>query len=261
MKTPDCGGPSGHVRGVVCAEATMTIPPYGEARIRRRIPPGLRVVPGSTPVVSFGDASTAHVATLGINPSFAEFRENGVELTGHQRRLATHQSLGAADLFAAPSEVIRQVLGDCNAYFKKRAYWSWFSHLERILSSCGASYLNGTACHLDLVQWATEVPWRELDARIRAQLLEDDLPFLMQQLQANPFKLLLLNGRTAVQELGKFIPLREAGKIDASESAHLFDGRLGQLRIVGWSCNLQSRGIAADVLFELPSRVAAMALG
>lgn len=242
------------------AQIEMTIPLYIEERIRRPIPAGLRVVPGSTPVISFGDASAAAVATVGINPSFAEFRENGVELTAHQRRLATHQSLGVADLSTAPVEAIAQVLADCDAYFKKRAYWSWFSHLERVLARCGASYLNGTACHLDLVQWATEVPWRELDERVRVQLLASDVPFLMRQLRTHPFKLLLLNGRTAVQELSKVVPLREVGKIDATESAHLFAGRVGELRIVGWSCNLQARGLAADVLFELPSRVAAMAL-
>ena len=48
------------------------IPDYIEQRIRRPIPSDTYVVPGSTPVVAFGNALTATVATLGINPSRAE---------------------------------------------------------------------------------------------------------------------------------------------------------------------------------------------
>jgi hypothetical protein len=46
------------------------------------------VIPGTTPVLSFGDARRARVATLGLNPSRVEFLyQNGNELTGDSRRL------------------------------------------------------------------------------------------------------------------------------------------------------------------------------
>lgn len=47
----------------------MVIPAYIEARIRRSPPKRTCVVPGSTPVLAFGDAPSACVATLGLNPS------------------------------------------------------------------------------------------------------------------------------------------------------------------------------------------------
>lgn len=50
-----------------------TVPDYIEQRIRRPVPADSCVVPGSTPVVAFGDARAATVATLGLNPSRKEF--------------------------------------------------------------------------------------------------------------------------------------------------------------------------------------------
>ncbi len=53
------------------------------------------VVPGSTPVVSFGHPLDPRVATLGINPSNGEFLSGGRLLQGDQRRLATLESIEA----------------------------------------------------------------------------------------------------------------------------------------------------------------------
>ncbi|MDP8960520.1 MAG: hypothetical protein M3N32_02710 [Actinomycetota bacterium] len=65
----------------------------------RRLPPERApVVPGSTPVVAFGDPTGAEVATLSINPSAREFLWHGELLRGAQRRLATLESVGARNL-------------------------------------------------------------------------------------------------------------------------------------------------------------------
>ena len=64
----------------------------------RREAPVAEVVPGSTPVVAFGDPFVATVATLGINPSLREFLNGGQFLDGPSRRLATLRSLGAESL-------------------------------------------------------------------------------------------------------------------------------------------------------------------
>src|SRR5437016_1012532 len=118
-----------------------TIPSYIEKRIRQRPPDASHVVTRSTPVVSFGDARTAIVATLGLNPSRLEFLDHkGNELTGSSRRLATHLSLGNSDLSKAPLEVIARVLEDCNGYFQRKPYRQWFDQLQPILNHCGASY-------------------------------------------------------------------------------------------------------------------------
>jgi hypothetical protein len=51
----------------------LPIPDYIKKRIDRPTPTDACVVLESTPVVSFGDASKARVATLGLNPSRREF--------------------------------------------------------------------------------------------------------------------------------------------------------------------------------------------
>lgn len=51
------------------------VPEYIAERVRRPVPESSLVIPGSTPVVSFGNAETAWVATLGLNPSLREFAD------------------------------------------------------------------------------------------------------------------------------------------------------------------------------------------
>src|SRR5258708_6940454 len=63
----------------------MTVPDYLVAMARRVPPPGTPVVRGSTPVVSFGNPGRTVVATLGINPSAAEFTQGGLLLADGQR--------------------------------------------------------------------------------------------------------------------------------------------------------------------------------
>jgi hypothetical protein len=129
------------------------IPDYIEQRIRRRAPAGASVVPGSTPVVAFGNSQMASVATLGLNPSRIEFLDErtGQELVGTSRRLATFASLGTSDLSTAPDAIVAQVLDDCNSYFERNPYRRWFDQLMPVLEACGASYYDRSACHLDLV--------------------------------------------------------------------------------------------------------------
>jgi hypothetical protein len=71
------------------------VPKYVAARIRGGAPQNCNVLPGSTPVVAFGDPRSSPVATLGLNPSRIEFEEDGVELDGHLRRFETLRSLGS----------------------------------------------------------------------------------------------------------------------------------------------------------------------
>ena len=99
-----------------------TISEYIERRIRRPVPPDSSVIIGSTPVASFGNARTATVATLGLNPSRVEFLDrNGNQLVGGDRRLATHRSLGVSNLSDAPASVIDQFLRDCDTYFQRQS--------------------------------------------------------------------------------------------------------------------------------------------
>lgn len=240
------------------------LPDYIEQRIRAAVPRDLMVVPDSTPVVNFGDARSARVATLGLNPSKVEFlNSSGCLLRDDQRRLETLQSLEVRDLSNAPPSVIGAVYESCVQYFRRNPYRRWFDQLERVLRRLNVSYYEGTACHLDLVQWATDPTWGSLPASIRRRLLEEDAEFLWKQLTCESIELLLLNGRGVVKEFERRYALRftqiateRFGKIPTT----FFRGNIGKVLIVGWSTNLQStRGVTNFAREEIVARVRELA--
>jgi hypothetical protein len=240
------------------------IPDYIVQRVRQPIPVNSGVVFGSTPVLSFGNAQCATVATLGLNPSVREFLDmNGEEWTDELRRLATCRSLGIKDLSLASEKTIRQVVEDCNDYFHRKPYKKWFDQLEVILKTVGASYYDdSSACHLDLVQWATEPTWGHLKPpHIRTQLLGSDGPFLLQQLQNEQIKLLLVNGMAVIRRLRKLAPInfqeQSPLSVRAYQPTKLFVGTLyDRILVVGWSTNLQSSfGVTNELRKELAIRV------
>lgn len=171
-------------------------------RIRRPAPEGCAVLPGSLPVVAFGDALHATTATVSLNPSWIEFQtKRGEWLLGHRRRLASLLSVGVHDPRELDDAAVSQVLGESDRYFQgPNWYRAWFHWLEGLLSASGAgSYLEGSACHLDLVQWATKPAQRNLPASTWNYLVEQDRAFLHWQLTANRVKRVLINGAACVR--------------------------------------------------------------
>ena len=240
-----------------------TMPAYIAERIRRPRPEGCGVVVGSTPVVAFGDFRRARVATLGLNPSKSEFLNTyGQELIGADRRLATLASLGVDLLDHASDTVVAEVVADCIGYFQRNPYRRWFDQLQRILDPLGVSYYNGSAAHLDLVQWATDPVWRHLSPPTRARLLRDDAAFLRQQLENEQIAVLLLNGRSVIAHLQHAfgIPLAVSHRITSGRlTTDLVAGVIGRCAIVGWSTNLQSSfGVTGDLRDQLAITVAAL---
>lgn len=242
------------------------VPTYIERRIRRRVPVDSQIVPGSTPVVAFGRFRTAQVATLGLNPSKVEFLDRaGNELREDDRRLATHASLGTADLSNAQSDLVAQVLDDCEEYFDRNPYRRWFNQLEGVLAQCGVSYYDGTACHLDLVQWATDPTWGGLSNEVKLKLLKSDVPFLLEQLATENVRLLLVNGsgvinqlqENATAELSEMNPISGLGR----NKTKLFVGSIsGNIKVVGWSTNIQSSfGVTRELRTEIARRVSSLA--
>lgn len=242
-----------------------TLPDYIERRIRRPIPSDAFVIPSSTPVVSFGNSRTATYATLGLNPSRVEFLDrSGSILTGTSRRLATHESLGIGNLDDAPSDIISQVLQDCDNYFNLNPYRQWFNQLEIILNPCGASYYNGTACHLDLVQWATDPTWRSLKPKtVRERLLDDDAAFLHEQLSQENISVLLVNGSSVIHQLKQSLGVTFTEQEPIADYGHhdtrLFTATINDsVSVIAWSTNLQSSfGVSTALKTELARRVAA----
>ncbi len=237
-----------------------TVPDYIEQRIRRPIPVDSCVVSGSTPVVAFGNARTASVATLGLNPSRLEFLDrNGHELIGGDRRLATHRSLGLSYLSDAPSSAVEQVLHDCDEYFSRNPYWRWFGHLEKVLNDIGASYSDGSACHLDLVQWATDPTWSGLPRGLQDKLTGDDAGFFKQQLTNESIKLLLVNGKSVIDQLRRKCDakLNEVNGIQNHDTHFVVGKVFDKVCVVGWSTNLQSSfGVTTEWKIAIANRAA-----
>lgn len=222
----------------------MTVPDYIARRIRTPYPDIRYVLRGSTPVISFGDFRTAHVATLGINPSDSEFLQNGEWLTGDKQRFATLRSLGlAAPEEASDADVAAIVHACCNYFQGTNPYWTWFRPLNKLIQDgLGVSYEAGTAVHLDLVQWATSPVWRKIKSVDQKQLIQSDREFLREQLARENIKLVVMNGRSVMTQLERAgleythrIPL-----VNVTAKSEIVFGRLDGTSYIGWSRNIPS---------------------
>lgn len=238
------------------------LPDFVAARLRSARP-AQHVVAGSTPVISFGDPSRAAAATLGLNPSWIEFlQRDRTPLDDRERRLETMTSLGVEDLSSAPDAVLARIAETCNAYFGRNPYRRWFDQLEPMLRSVGASYYDGTACHLDLVQWATDRRWGEVPSPARDRLIAADAGFLRSQLRHSPLRFLLINGRGV---LDPFLSVTgtEMRSVDGVDGASVWQGRLnGATHVIAWSVNVQSSfGVSKRLRADLARRVAELARG
>lgn len=243
--------------------SSATLKPYLVERIRRPPPEGCFVIPWSPPVVAFGAFRTAWLASIGINPSVREFcDEDGRELV-KDRRLPTFRSLAIERLEGTPPSVAEKIVEECESYFAPtRKPYPWFNALERIFAGAGGSYRDGTACHLDLVPWATERVWKRatpkrpaLTAAARKKLLSDGVPFLLAQLEQENITALVVNGAAVIKELRRHTPieLRELPSIHHGCGTRVFSGELRRTKVVAWTVNVQS---SRNVTNELKQAIA-----
>jgi len=211
------------------------------------------VIPKSTPVVSFGNFTTAKVATLGINPSSAEFMSAGKLLTGENKRLSDEE-FGPFN----PTDIWFK----CKHYFLGNPYWSWFSHLEELLLQVGASYKTN-ACHLDLSPWATDPIFGNLNPQQQQNLLDHDRDFLNWQIVESPIRTVLFNGATVYKtiEAAQNYYLQKVGEITytsggQSRKSDLIngDGPRGE-SFFGWTVNLQALQATVDERKDVMSKL------
>ena len=242
------------------------IPDYVEARLRRPPPDGCNVIPGSTPVVGFGDPRNAKVATIGLNPNRLEFLDPEASLLREDdQRLETLLSVGANTLANVDAQVLARVFEGCNWYFERRPYRRWFDVLERVLNGIGVSYYRGTACHLTLVQWATNPTWGLLPESSRVELLRADAPFLRQRIASERIELVLLNGRGVVaaftDTVGCHLVDDDPPIADSQTQTHFMTGATDEgTRIVAWTTNLHAAvGVSEWHRAGITERVAALA--
>jgi hypothetical protein len=160
------------------------------------------VIRWGCPVPSFGDPMTSRVASLGLNPSNREFvDELGQELDGMDRRFHTLSSLGLDSWSDVDARHLRLIIDACRDYFLGNPYDRWFKRLDQVVSGAGASFYDVTrsACHLDLIPYATARKWTDLSSHQRSALLGiagDTLGLLLRE---SPVRILILNGMSVVE--------------------------------------------------------------
>lgn len=168
------------------------------------------VIPWSAPVPTFGDLTTATIATLGINPSNREFMdEAGVELGDERRRLPTLRSLRLKRWAHATKSHKIAIIRACCEYFSRNPYDIWFKRLDQIISGSGATYYESLlqsgpetrACHLDLIPYSTLTKWTSLLPAQRASLLRLSGNALGELVKWSPVRLIVVNGSAVVENL------------------------------------------------------------
>jgi hypothetical protein len=213
---------------------------------------GHHIVPGSTPVTSFGNPHTSRIATLGINPSSREFlNEAGTLLGKEEKRLTDLEMLRKLDQPILTESDAEQVISGCYNYFKTgNHYPSWFNAMEEFaLAPMNATYFGDTpdACHLDLVQWATNPVWDQIDEpEIKANLLKSDKEFLHQQLTHYRFERLLLNGRTVINNFNELnlCTLREIAQVsfgNGEKKSKIYLGKFESTEVIAWGLNIPAK--------------------
>lgn len=162
------------------------------------------IIEWSCPIPVFGNIERSRVATLGINPSCREFMdESGVELRGSDRRFHTLSSLALESWLDASSQHLDLIWSTCIGYFSRNPYERWFNVLDRVISGTSTSYYScdASACHLDVIPYATENKWTLLKEEQKKTLLEQNEDILGRILRDSPVRILVLNGKAVVSRV------------------------------------------------------------
>lgn len=223
------------------------IPPYVIEMARRKPPRDCAVIEGSTPVISFGNFRESRIATLGINPSNLEFLDRtGNFLSETEQRLATWESLGIVGTEEITEPHAIAIVNASDSYFEVNPYRSWFDYLEKVLQpGFGSSYYNGSACHLDLVQWSTKDKWSSLSKTQRQILLDEGVPFLRSQLHSENISHVIVNGNAVWNEIkrSKIAEFHDVETITFGKNSTPCTMRIGfgeNTKFLGWTTNIQS---------------------
>lgn len=163
-----------------------------------------QIIPWSCPVPSFGDLSRSRIATVGINPSNKEFvDDSNKELAGRDRRFHTLNSLGLTSWGDAGKEHCKKIALTCQKYFETNPYDRWFRELDFLISGTDFSYYSPmfSACHLDLIPFATACKWAELSPSHKQNLLAASGDALGRLVRESPVQVLILNGSSVVSRV------------------------------------------------------------
>lgn len=220
-------------------------------RIQQPVPTNTPIVPISLPVTSFGNPNTARVATVGINPSSGEFcSPNKKPLPLEKKRFVDREVLGLAPTdIPTPEQALRVLEGNHN-YFKTGNAYKWFDAMQEwALNPLGVSYGDGSAVHLDIVQWATDPVWDKIEHPYnKLDILVNDREFIYDIMRNGEFDLVVLNGATVLNHMAELklfyaeYSVKETFTKDNGKqtSVTFVIGKVNGAPAVGWSANIPS---------------------
>jgi len=213
------------------------------------------LVPGSTPVISFGDFTTANLLTLSINPSSNEFRTGSRLLPVGKKRLIDKELLGITNEEPIREFHAERIWDGCRNYFNEGGNsYNWFNDLDLVLSNIGRSYRDGKSAHVDLVQWATFPAWAAIPPLMQSSMIRTDLDFLKFQISQDNVEQIIINGRQ-VYEVVRKIPefnIKIVDKIEyqsgrLKKTNSLFAGTGPQKkRVIGWTSTLKALKVSNE---------------
>ncbi|WP_180896872.1 hypothetical protein [Leuconostoc citreum] len=211
--------------------------------IRQPIPDNIGVISQSVPVLFFGNIETARSATISLNPSDLEFRDNKQQLlTANKKRLVDRDILHKKDTDYLSLEEAEKVYNSCINYFNKFPYKQWFNQLNRILSPLGFSYFENSLIHLDITPWATYPKWANLVTKQEVLKASQNISdYIIQQGQ---LKYLFINGNGAFEHVKSYysdinVQTTEIIWLD-SRKCTVYTGKIGNCRFIAWSLYVQA---------------------
>ena len=221
----------------------MGIPDYIAQQLRRSPPEDCCVQPDTLPHIAEGYLEEAKIAAVGINP---------------------HGAVKRSHYLPMDEGGDKQAWKDKRRYFERRTY-GYFTHIERILKACCASFggqynpareAYTPAVALEVVQWATDPRWSGLSEEAKARLREDGAPFFRELLKRNPqIDLLLANGRSVVTQVVSLFNGQVTEWWEHDLGTSLFCGEVLGRRFIGWSTFLSNSPLNNEQRDALAKRV------
>lgn len=228
------------------------------------------VIKWAAPIPYFGDPCKTTIATVGLNPSDREFVSfEGKELTESARRFHTLNSFQLANWNELSLPQLEAIHTSCTEYFSRNPYDVWFKPLDLLLKGTNDSFYSSLfhACHLDLIPYATSVKWAFLKPWQRESLLSISAGFLGQVLKYSPIKILVLNGKTVVENFEKATDItfikktKDEWSLPRKNGNHIkgysYEGKISrigsnelgrEIYILGYNHNIQSSyGVTSTV--------------
>lgn len=218
--------------------------------ISQPIPENIGILAHSIPIPFFGNIEKSIVATLSLNPSDKEFRQDrhpSLILANEKKRFKDRDFFDITDKQSLTKFQAEIAYDSYLSYFKNNPYKKWFNKLDSLLSPVGFSYYDGTMSHLDITPWATFQKWDNLNTK--DAVLNASANISEYILDNYDLKFLFVNGKTTFSHLQKYYQnienVTSEAVMLADKQCIIYTAQLGNCKIIGWNLYIHY-GLSSD---------------